>query len=242
MSSDVLLEEFEVLESIYPDEFTRLSERVIKVDVEPEDIDDNDSLKLSLTVEYTDGYPDTLPLLSLEPLDGELDEAETAALIESMRVVGEENAGMAMTFTIVSHLREQLSNLIRERHERRRKEDMEKERKVLEEEEARTRGTPITVSSFSAWKFKFDQELALKKAREDDEKMKGLSLKEREEYKKLATRLSGRQLFERDKDLAISDSTLEEEGLVSVDISQYERTRELEDEDEDDRVHFSDSD
>lgn len=49
-------------------------------------------------------------------------------------------------------------------------------------------------------------------------------------------------MFERDKDLAISDSTLEEEGLVSVDISQYERTRELEDEDEDDRVHFSDSD
>ena len=91
--------------------------------------------------------------------------------------------------------------------------------------------------------------------------MKGLSLKEREEYKKLATRLSGksdscillpflllnelssgRQLFERDKDLAISDSALEEEGLVSVDISQYERTRELEDEDEADRVDFSDSD
>ena len=44
-------------------------------------------MKLSLTVEYTDGYPDTLPLLSLEPIDGELDEAETAALIESMRAV-----------------------------------------------------------------------------------------------------------------------------------------------------------
>ena len=61
-------------------------------------------------------------------------------------------------------------------------------------------------------------------------------------FLKLNGHFSGRQLFERDKDLAISDSTLEEEGLVSVDISQYERTRELEDEDEDDRVHFSDSD
>jgi len=39
---------------------------------------------------------------------------------------------MAMTFTIVSHLREQLSTLIRARSERRKKEALELERKVLE--------------------------------------------------------------------------------------------------------------
>ena len=39
---------------------------------------------------------------------------------------------MAMTFTIVSHLREQLSTLIRTRLERRRKEERELERKALE--------------------------------------------------------------------------------------------------------------
>lgn len=39
---------------------------------------------------------------------------------------------MAMTFTIVSHLREQLSLLIRTRSERRKKEAMELERKALE--------------------------------------------------------------------------------------------------------------
>jgi hypothetical protein len=39
---------------------------------------------------------------------------------------------MAMTFTIVSHLREQLSTLIRTRSERRQKEALELERKALE--------------------------------------------------------------------------------------------------------------
>jgi len=42
--------------------------------------------------------------------------------------------------------------------------------------------------------------------------------------------------------LATSDDSLLEEGTISVDVSQYERTREHHDEDEDDRVHFSDSD
>jgi hypothetical protein len=39
---------------------------------------------------------------------------------------------MAMTFTIVSHLREQLSTLIRTRSERRKNEALELERKALE--------------------------------------------------------------------------------------------------------------
>lgn len=39
---------------------------------------------------------------------------------------------MAMTFTLVSHLREQLSRLVRVRAEKRQKEEMEKERLALE--------------------------------------------------------------------------------------------------------------
>ncbi|THH18140.1 hypothetical protein EW146_g2778 [Bondarzewia mesenterica] len=220
MSSDVLLEEFEVLESIYPEEFTKLSEREIKVDVEPEDAIDGDKslLKLALTVQYTNEYPDALPNLSLEADEGDLEESEVASLLDSMKAVAEENLGMAMTFTIVSHLREQLSDLIRQRSERGKKEESEKERKALEAEEARTRGTPVTVAAFLAWKVKFDKEMALKKAREEDEKVKGVSVKEREEYKKIASRFTGRQLFERDQNLDIADSTLEEEGAVSVDI------------------------
>jgi hypothetical protein len=82
--------------------------------------------------------------------------------------------------------------------------------------------------------------------------------KEREEYKKVAVRLTGgcvfpfstvvvdppfpgRQLFERDKNLAASDASLLEDGTVSVDVSQYERIATEEDEEEA-RLEFSDSD
>ncbi|KAJ7658838.1 hypothetical protein DFH06DRAFT_921723, partial [Mycena polygramma] len=96
---------------------------------------------------------------------------------------GEENIGMAMTFTLVSHLREQLAVLVKTRTERRRKEEVEKERLALEE--ARTRGTPVTQESFKAWKTKFDQELATAKKNREDEKLRGLTPKEREETKRI---------------------------------------------------------
>lgn len=45
---------------------------------------------------------------------------------------GEENVGMAMTFTLVSHLREQLTELVRFRAEKERRLAAEKERLELE--------------------------------------------------------------------------------------------------------------
>ena len=42
---------------------------------------------LSLTVYYTDDYPDELPKLSLEPLEGEVDEEELNALLNSAQAV-----------------------------------------------------------------------------------------------------------------------------------------------------------
>jgi hypothetical protein len=45
---------------------------------------------------------------------------------------GEDNIGMAMTFTLVSHLRERLSKLLRQRIENRKREERERERRELE--------------------------------------------------------------------------------------------------------------
>jgi len=192
-------------------------------------------------VQYPDDYPDVLPDLSLEAVEGSVEEDEVEQLLDELRTVGEENLGMAMTFTLVSHLRERLSSLVQSRAEHKRTEEAEKERLALEAEEARTRGTPVTLESFMAWKVKFDQEIASKRTREEEEKLKGLTAKEREEFKRLGTRLSGRQLFERDRTLAISDDNLDEDGAVSVDISQYDRNA-LEEEEDEDKVTFSDSD
>ncbi|KAH9934793.1 RWD-domain-containing protein [Fomitopsis serialis] len=238
MSSEVLQEEFEVLEAIYPTELTSTTLRKgIRIDVEPDDPLEGEERVLN----YTDEYPDALPELSLETLEGSVEENEIENLLAELRTVGEENLGMAMTFTLASHLRERLSALIRTRAELRQQEDTEKERQAIEAEEARTRGTPVTVENFNAWKAKFDKAQAIKKAREDEEKLRGMTAKEREEYKKLATRLSGRQLFERDRTLAISDDSMIEEGVVSVDISQYDRVV-MEEDEEEERVTFSDSD
>ncbi|KAL0946924.1 hypothetical protein HGRIS_013085 [Hohenbuehelia grisea] len=240
MSNEALLEEFEVLEAIYPTELSKLSDNDIEIQTEPDDpIEGADPLALQLKVHYPDGYPDVLPELALEVLEGEFEDSEIDALITDLLTVGEENIGMAMTFTLVSHLREQLSVLIRARAEKKERDEREKERLAIEAEEARTRGTPVTVESFKAWKTKFDKEMALKKTRDEEDKLKALTAKEREEWKRMNTRLSGRQLFERNRNL--EEDSLMEEGTVSVDISQYDRTQ-VEEEEEEERVTFSDSD
>ena len=94
--------------------------------------------------------------------------------------------------------------------------------------------------------------------RAEEEKLKTITTKEKEEFKKVGSRLTGkcllsysvrvvtflligRQLFERDKNLATSDTSLLEEGTVSVDVSQFERVTANED-NEEDRLEFSDSD
>ncbi|KAJ3543371.1 hypothetical protein NM688_g5860 [Phlebia brevispora] len=243
MSSEVLSEEFEVLESIFPEELSKLSETEIRIEVEPEEITEGcDPLKLGLDVTYPDDYPNALPQLSLDAIEGDLEEEESEQLLRELQTAGEENLGMAMTFTLVSLLREKLSDLVRSRVERRKAEETEKERLALEAEAARTRGTPVTAESFNAWKVKFAKEMAIIQAREDEEKMKNMSAKEREEYKRLATRLSGRQLFERDKNLDVADASLLEEGAVSIDPSQYERETVEEEEEDGLQVTFSDSD
>ncbi|EKM82701.1 hypothetical protein AGABI1DRAFT_111279 [Agaricus bisporus var. burnettii JB137-S8] len=240
MSSGILAEELEVLEAIYPTELTKLPNGDVQIDVEPEETEDGaEPLKVTLNVHYTDDYPQSIPQLSLEPIDTTFDDEEISQLLQELQSVGEDNIGMAMTFTLVSHLREQLSKLLRERIESLKKEEQQRERLELEAEEARTRGTPVTVESFKAWKVKFDQELAHKKAQEEEEKLRALTFKEREEYRRYATRLSGRQLFERNRHL--EDESLMEEGAVSVDFSQYERT-EVDQEEESEHVTFSDSD
>jgi len=84
----------------------------------------------------------------VDPLEGEVEEEELADLLSGLKVLvrpatsnvfrlseltqGEENVGMAMTFTLVSHLREQLAELVRSRAEKERRLAAEKERLELE--------------------------------------------------------------------------------------------------------------
>ncbi|KAJ3540918.1 hypothetical protein NMY22_g4104 [Coprinellus aureogranulatus] len=231
----------QVLEAIYPTELERISDTDLQIQAEQDELlDGYPSLKLLLSVHYPDAYPDVLPELKLATVEGDVTDTDRNTLIEELLAIGKENLGMAMTFTLVSHLRELLSKLSRSKKEEQDRIENELERLRIEEEEAKTRGTPVTVESFKAWKAKFDREMAEKKALEEQDKLKELTPKEREEYKKAQTRLTGRQLFERNKNAAAQDEELIEEGTTSVDISQYERTKE--EEEQEDGITFSDSD
>jgi len=160
-------------------------------------------------VEYPDEYPETLPNLSLQVLEGSLDEEEIDQLMKELLSIGEENLGMAMTFTLVSHLREKLPKLLQAKLARLEEAERETERLELEvifhystlimyhqyhspkAEEARTRGTPVTQESFLVWKVKFDKEMAKRKLTEQEERYRNLPPKEREEQRKIVTRLTG---------------------------------------------------
>lgn len=166
-------------------------------------------MRLLLRVTYPDSYPDVLPELSLNVLDGTLEDQESDTLMAELTMIGEENIGMAMTFTLISHIREKLLALLQSRVERKRKEAVEKERLEIEvlisslsssllshvgspqAEEARTRGTPVTAETFLAWKLTFHKETAAHRVMEQEEHLKGLPAKERDELRKIGTRLTG---------------------------------------------------
>jgi hypothetical protein len=49
----------------------------------------------------------------------------------------------------------------------------------------------VTVKSFNEWKIKFDREVSLRRMRDEEEKLKAMTSKEREEYKRMGVRLTG---------------------------------------------------
>ncbi len=49
----------------------------------------------------------------------------------------------------------------------------------------------MTIQSFNEWKIRFDGKVHLRKMRDEEEKLKAMTAKERDEYKKMAGRLTG---------------------------------------------------
>ncbi len=223
----------------------------------------------TLEVTYPATYPDAVPDLKLTADEGELTGAEMVQVMDGMQAVGEESIGMAMVFTLTSWLKEELSRVV---HERVRIAKEIEDKKFAEAEEvsaaagryhctvvdasdggqaeaARKRGTPVTKESFEALTKRLREAAEIRRKKSEEDRVRALPTKEREEYKKVAARPTGRQLFETLKTLATSDMQYEEEGVAEVDFSQYSREerdrarQEAEDaEKEDQAVKFYDSD
>ncbi|GAA6034309.1 hypothetical protein JCM8097_003837 [Rhodosporidiobolus ruineniae] len=224
--------ELEVLESIFPDELEVLSEDQLSIRVEPEVQSDHDPYVLNLLITYTPTYPDEPPEMALEVLEGEVNDEEEQFMLDGLRQGAEESLGMAMVFTLASQLKELLAEMLVKRKERIAREDDERFRAEEEAIAAKKRGTPVTRESFAAWSAKFEAELAAQRKKEDEERIKALPPREREEARRYYSKLTGRQQFEQDAKLAFADSGLVDEGDVALDISQYERHAEDADEDE----------
>jgi Na+-transporting methylmalonyl-CoA/oxaloacetate decarboxylase gamma subunit len=109
--------------------------------------------------------------------------------MEELRVLGEENLGMAMVFSLVSALQESLSSLIVRRVERKRAEEDRKEKEAEEAAAARLKGTAVTPESFLSWRKKFLLERKRGKEKEEEERLRNLPPKEREEAKRSKSKL-----------------------------------------------------
>lgn len=195
---------------------------------------------LSLHIHYTPEYPDAPPNMSIHVLrdtkavlgpaasdeeDNEereaVDRPAVAELQSGLDEVAQESLGMAMVFTLASHLRESVTTLVQRRVAEIEAKASAKREAEIEAEADKFRGTAVTPERFADWSLKFLAEMAEKEKKEEEAKMSKMSAKEREEYKKSKVKPSGKQLFE--KGGTFEEDEAEEEGAQEVDWSLYTR-------------------
>ncbi|KAI9203343.1 ubiquitin-conjugating enzyme/RWD-like protein [Polychytrium aggregatum] len=220
--------ELEALRSIFYEEFEEIDEGPpahFRLLVAPDDSalplvveGSARDTRFYLDITYTETYPDELPLLSIED-PTELSEDECAMLLGKVTEVAEQYRGMAMVFTMHSTAKEALEVYVVERAERIQREIEERIRREEEEEAARYEGKKVTPQVFEQWNAKFLKEMAELAAKEAQEK--GIN-----NQKKSAR--TGRQLFEKDKNLAKSDLAVLQEGDITADITEELLQKEME--------------
>jgi len=222
-------EEREVLDSIFPDEITDISDTAYRIqvalDVPSHDDEEEEQPILLLHVSYPEAYPDIAPDLDLSnppnaPKHPLLSVQEDKAhLLESLQPSVEENLGMAMIFTLVSTLKDTAEQLIQDRQAVIQASKDREAAKVQEEEDRKFHGTAVTRESFLEWRDKFRQEMADEEERRRDEKeaedkKKRISEKER--------KMTGRQLWEGGMVGKIDEDEEGEDGLAEVEKLKIE--------------------
>ena len=129
---------------------------------------------------------------------------------------------MPMVFTLASHLRESLT-AYKGRKAREADERASRKREAeLEAEAEKFRGTAVTAERFAAWRADFDRQQARLKGQAEAEHLATLSSKERDEYRRAATKPSGRQLFSK-AGAAIEEDKGTDESVKEVDWTLYSR-------------------
>lgn len=200
MGRDEQVEEREVLESIFPDEITDVSETEFKVTVALDIINEEDSEppKFSLSVKYPDDYPDVPPHLEIHtipnaPTHPNFSVADDRdALLAGLDETIQENLGIAMVFTLVSTLKEAAEQLIEDRKNTEEKAREELALAAEREENKKFEGTKVTPESFLKWREGFLKEMEELRIKEEEERMAELKKAKVKE----PVKLTGRQLWE----------------------------------------------
>lgn len=186
--------ELEALRSIYSnEEFTEISSDpyVFDITVVVEAADDDKSATATVRFTYTPNYPDTPPDMCVT--NSNLSGVQVTELEQLLREQAEEELGVVMVFSLVSAVQEKVGELL-DNEVTAAAEQAEQEAKQKEEPDTTFHGTPVTKETFSTWKESFDAEMANKCSHGNKE-----------------VKLTGKQLFERDKSLITSDIKFIEE-------------------------------
>ncbi|EON61481.1 hypothetical protein W97_00696 [Coniosporium apollinis CBS 100218] len=229
MGRDEQREEREVLDSIFPDEITDISDTEYRIsialDVTNAEDDDSEPPTLILTVQYPDAYPDEAPRLDISappnaPKHRHLSiQDDKARLLEALEPTVEENLGMAMVFTLVSTLKDSAELLISERQKAAQALRDVEAAKAEEAENAKFHGTAVTRESFMEWRARFRREMEEEERRrteerEIDEKKKRGAKEER--------KLTGRELWERGLVGKVEEEDEGEDGLEGMERVKIE--------------------
>ncbi|KAM0723216.1 hypothetical protein Q7P37_001416 [Cladosporium fusiforme] len=196
-------EEREVLDSIFPEEITDVSETEYRISMEldiPTRDDEDEPPVILLNVRYGEAYPDEAPMLDITappnaPRHEHLDiQEDKAQLLQALEPTIEENMGMAMVFTLYSTLKDEAESLIVQRQNAVNEAHEKELRKAEEEENRKFEGAKVTPESFKKWQADFKQEMAELKQRQKEQAE--AEEKKKNKGKTEEKKMSGRQIFE----------------------------------------------
>jgi hypothetical protein len=209
--------ELEALKSIFFDEFHEIDQgppEKFSILVKPDEscIPFSEvAAQCHLEVTYTDTYPEELPQLAITEPEL-LEPHEVEQLLGVATSSAEEQMGMAMIFGVHAAVKEALEKLLTDRVEMKEKEEEERRLREEEAERARYAGTKLTKENFTTWRDAFMKEMAeIEAAAAAAVVGSGPGSRAKADAK---NRLTGRQLFEKDRSLAKSDVSMLQDGDV----------------------------
>ncbi|KAF6820372.1 rwd domain-containing protein [Colletotrichum plurivorum] len=217
MGREEQVEEREVLESIFPEEITDISETDFRISIAldvPGEEDDPPTMVLH--VRYPDAYPDEPPMLDLQstpnaaPHEWFNVSQDKERLLQGLDETIQENLGMAMVFTLVTTLKEAAESLVEERKDAKAKEHEEALLAAEREENKKFQGTPVTPETFLKWRADFLKEMEELRQKEEEERLAELKKAKIKE----PVKLTGKQLWERGLAGKVDAEDDEEGGLT----------------------------